>query len=187
MKASRSQAHHVAQMHIATPLGCMVAARSRLGLSGLWFQDQGDCPPELDAPVVANDPILNACAAHLDAYWSGATQPAWPGPTDLHGTEFQRQVWHALRAIPCGETASYGDLARRLNRPQAQRAVGAAVGANPISVLIPCHRVIGSLGALTGFSGGMHRKIALLQHEGYRIQQGRVALPQAELFSEASA
>lgn len=170
-------------MQISTPLGEMVAARSEAGLAGLWFVDQADCPAELSAPWVTGDPVLNACAAHLEAYWGGCN-PIWQGPTDLHGTAFQRDIWEALSRIPPGQAVSYGVLARQVRRPQAQRAVGAAVGANPISVLIPCHRVIGAQGALTGFSGGMHRKIALLQHEGFQVQQGRVKAAQPPLFAD---
>jgi methylated-DNA-[protein]-cysteine S-methyltransferase len=83
----------------------------------------------------------------------------------LHGTEFQRAVWNALRSIPCGETLSYGALARRIGRPSAVRAVGLANGANPVGVVVPCHRVIGSDGTLTGYGGGLSRKRWLLEHE----------------------
>lgn len=186
MNATRRTAHLVAQMHISTPLGTMLAARSASGLAGLWFTDQADCPDGITAPLVSADPILDDCAAHLEAYWLGH-QPVWRGPTDLHGTAFQRSIWQALLRIPPGQSVSYGDLAKQVDRANAHRAVGVAVGANPISVLIPCHRVIGAQGALTGFSGGMHRKIALLQHEGFQIQQGRVKAAQTTLFPERFA
>ena len=81
------------------------------------------------------------------------------------GTDFQREVWRALRGIPCGTTLSYGELARRIGRPNAVRAVGLANGANPIGVVVPCHRVIGSNGSLTGYGGGIERKRWLLDHE----------------------
>jgi methylated-DNA-[protein]-cysteine S-methyltransferase len=83
------------------------------------------------------------------------------------GTEFQRTVWQQLRQIPCGEILTYGQLAQRIGRPTASRAVGMANGSNPISIVVPCHRVIGSQGALTGYAGGVQRKQWLLQHEGY--------------------
>lgn len=87
-------------------------------------------------------------------------------PVKTAGTDFQRSVWRALRNIPCGETISYGTLARRIGRPAAVRAVGLANGANPVGVVVPCHRVIGSDGSLTGYGGGMERKRWLLAHEG---------------------
>ena len=83
------------------------------------------------------------------------------------GTEFQRTVWQQLRQIPCGEIITYGELAKRIGRPTASRAVGMANCSNPISIVVPCHRVIGSQGALTGYAGGVHRKQWLLKHEGY--------------------
>ncbi|MFE8119112.1 methylated-DNA--[protein]-cysteine S-methyltransferase [Brenneria goodwinii] len=92
------------------------------------------------------------------------------------GTEFQQQVWRELRQIPCGEITTYGELASRLGRPSAARAVGMANGSNPISIVVPCHRVIGANGALTGYAGGVHRKQWLLTHEGYFPQQNILAL-----------
>ncbi|KJM57815.1 methylated-DNA--protein-cysteine methyltransferase [Pluralibacter gergoviae] len=88
-------------------------------------------------------------------------------PGETAGTPFQREVWQALRTIPCGQVMHYGELAVRLGRPGAARAVGAANGANPISIVVPCHRVIGASGALTGYAGGVQRKEWLLRHEGY--------------------
>ncbi|MBH3130928.1 methylated-DNA--[protein]-cysteine S-methyltransferase [Serratia marcescens] len=91
-------------------------------------------------------------------------------PVMTAGTEFQRTVWQQLRQIPCGEILTYGQLAQRIGRPTAARAVGMANGSNPISIVVPCHRVIGSQGALTGYAGGVQRKQWLLQHEGYLPQ-----------------
>jgi len=88
-------------------------------------------------------------------------------PVMTAGTEFQRTVWQQLRQIPCGEIITYGELAKRIGRPTASRAVGMANGSNPISIVVPCHRVIGSQGALTGYAGGVQRKAWLLKHEGY--------------------
>src|SRR6185437_637184 len=100
--------------------------------------------------------------------------------TATAGTAFQREVWRALRDIPAGQTISYGELARRIGRPAAVRAVGLANGANPIGVVVPCHRVIGANGSLTGYGGGLHRKEWLLAHE--RAHTGHdVSAPQAEL------
>jgi methylated-DNA-[protein]-cysteine S-methyltransferase len=104
-------------------------------------------------------------SAAMRAYFAGNLKAIDDLPVATGGTEFQRQVWRALRQIPCGETVSYGELARRIGRPAAVRAVGLANGSNPISVVVPCHRVIGSDGSLTGYGGGMERKRWLLAHE----------------------
>lgn len=110
--------------------------------------------------------------AALRAYFAGTLDAIRDLPVVFHGTEFQRAVWSALRTIPCGETLSYGALARRIGRPSAVRAVGLANGANPVGIVVPCHRVIGSNGTLTGYGGGLSRKRWLLAHEG--------ALPESE-------
>ncbi|MDX5626894.1 MULTISPECIES: methylated-DNA--[protein]-cysteine S-methyltransferase [unclassified Brenneria] len=112
----------------------------------------------------------------LQRYFAGDLNVINTIPVVSVGTEFQQQVWRALRQIPCGETISYGELAARLGRPTASRAVGMANGANPIGVVVPCHRVIGAQGALTGYAGGVHRKQWLLTHEGYFPQQNIFAL-----------
>jgi methylated-DNA-[protein]-cysteine S-methyltransferase len=101
----------------------------------------------------------------MRAYFAGNLTAIDDLPVATGGTDFQRQVWRALRQIPCGETISYGELARRIDRPAAVRAVGLANGSNPISVVVPCHRVIGSDGSLTGYGGGIERKRWLLTHE----------------------
>jgi methylated-DNA-[protein]-cysteine S-methyltransferase len=104
-------------------------------------------------------------AAALRAYFAGKRAAIDDLPVATGGTDFQKTVWRALRQIPCGETISYGELARRIGRPAAVRAVGLANGANPIPIVVPCHRVIGSNGSLTGYSGGLERKRWLLAHE----------------------
>lgn len=183
MPAAHPPPNFVAQLHIDSPLGEMLAARTTEGLSGLWFTDQADCPQRIEVPECPSDEILLACATYLNDYWAGRN-PAWTHPIDLYGTDFQLAVWRSLLTIGPGEWRSYGALARDLNRAQAQRAIGAAVGANPISILIPCHRVLGATQTLTGYSGGMHRKIALLTHEGFSIRGNRVRVPsQAGLFA----
>jgi len=101
----------------------------------------------------------------LDAYFAGDLLAIDAVKTATGGAEFQREVWAGLRTIPAGETLSYGALAARIGRPKASRAVGAANGANPIAVIVPCHRVIGASGSLTGFGGGLERKAWLLEHE----------------------
>ena len=107
-------------------------------------------------------------AQQLSEYFAGKRQ-AFDLPLALHGTEFQLAVWNELLRVPYGETITYGELARRIGRPSAIRAVGAANGANPIPVIVPCHRVIGSNGTLTGYGGGIERKQWLLAHEGRRL------------------
>jgi methylated-DNA-[protein]-cysteine S-methyltransferase len=157
--------HHIAQRRLATPLGPMTAARSAHGLSGLWFDGQKHHPGVLDVPVLdAADPVLDAAVRALQAYFGGRKVDL--PPLDPSGTEFQRTVWRALLAVKRGASACYGELAAQLGRARAARAVGAAVGRNPISILVPCHRVLGSDGALTGYAGGLDRKRALLTLEG---------------------
>lgn len=102
----------------------------------------------------------------LRRYFAGQLDVLDTLAVELHGTPFQKQVWQALRKIPCGTTISYADLARRIGNPSAVRAVGTANGANPVAVIVPCHRVIGSDGSLTGYGGGLDRKRWLLAHEG---------------------
>lgn len=157
--------HHVLQRRIHTPLGALTAARSAAGLSGLWFDDQKHHPGTLAVPEDdGGDPVLSATEAALTAYFSG--KPFELPPLDPAGTAFQREVWRALLAIAPGQPSTYGALAGRLGRASAARALGAAVGRNPISVLVPCHRVVGADGSLTGYAGGLDRKKALLSLEG---------------------
>lgn len=156
--------HHILQRRIATPLGPLTAARSAAGLSGLWFDGQKHHPGPLAVPEDdGSDPVLSATAAALAAYFSGKSYDL--PPLDPAGTAFQREVWQALLAIAPGQPATYGALAGRLGRASAARALGAAVGRNPISVLVPCHRVVGADGSLTGYAGGLDRKRALLTLE----------------------
>jgi methylated-DNA-[protein]-cysteine S-methyltransferase len=162
-----------AQTVYRSPLGPLLLARTPVGLAGAWFEGQRHHPPRLDAPEVANDPLFERVADQLEHYFAGSLQ-AFDIPFDLQGTPFQRVVWQALLAIGAGTTRSYGDIARAIGRPVAVRAVGAAVGRNPISILVPCHRVIGSDGSLTGYAGGVERKVALLRLESARL--GPIAL-----------
>ena len=114
---------------------------------------------------------LEAAAEALDAYFAGALT-AFDLPLAAHGTPFQQRVWAALREIPYGATTSYGQLAAELGAPGAGRAVGAANGRNPISIVVPCHRVVGSTGAITGYAGGVERKRFLLDHESAHRSTG---------------
>ncbi len=159
-----------AQLEIETPLGKMLLARTAKGLAGAWFAGQKDYPVEIPAPVAPNDPLLRKTAHELAEYFAGRRK-TFDMPLDLYGTPFQCSVWRELLAIGCGQTSSYGAVARAIGRPSAVRAVGAAVGNNPISVIVPCHRIIGSDGSLTGYAGGLPRKVALLEIEGIATLQ----------------
>lgn len=154
-----------AQATIDTPLGPLLIARTAAGLAGAWFEGQKDHPGDIAAPVAEHDPLLRAAAAQLADYFRGHAD-RFDLPLDLHGTPFQLGVWKALLGIGQGQTRSYGDIARQVGSPQAVRAVGSAVGKNPVCVIVPCHRVLGTDGTLTGYAGGVHRKRALLTLEG---------------------
>ncbi len=154
-----------AQAHLSSPLGPILLARTEAGLAGAWFEAQKWHPAELNAPEQANDPLLQQAAEQINDYFAGR-RFHFDLPLDLHGTPFQQAVWRALCAINAGATQSYATVARRIGAPQAVRAVGAAVGRNPVSVIVPCHRVVGADGSLTGYAGGLERKRALLTLEG---------------------
>jgi len=132
----------------------------------LWPTHSGTLPA---ARPGGDHPILVEAIAQLNEYFSGKRRD-FDLPIEPKGTTFQRQVWAALQAIPWGETWSYGDLAAAIERPRAVRAVGAANGRNPLSIIVPCHRVLGRDGALTGYAGGLLAKRWLLQHEATRAQ-----------------
>jgi methylated-DNA-[protein]-cysteine S-methyltransferase len=112
-----------------------------------------------------DDPAIAKAAAQLHDYAAGRVE-SFDVPLELHGSDFQKAVWAALRTIPYGQTTTYGAIAAALGRPGQARAVGSAVGSNPIGIIVPCHRVIGADGSLTGFAGGLDRKVALLSREG---------------------
>ena len=154
-------------MIIETPIGALSALLDDEGrLVELHFDKQSKIgkPPEHRPPTVNDSPV----ADQLAEYFSGK-RTTFDLKLGLRGTPFQLDVWQALRDIPYGDTISYAELARRIGKPNAVRAVGAANGANPIPVIIPCHRVIGSNGTLTGYGGGIERKQWLLAHEGRRL------------------
>lgn len=157
-----------AQTAIDTPLGTMHLCATPTGLAGAWFHDQRHRPDSAwfsRWPVQDSHPALQLASQELNAYFNGQ-RSTFALPLDLSpGTDFQREVWAALQRIPCGQTVSYLELARQIGRPTAVRAVAAAIGRNPISVVIPCHRVVGSNGNLTGYAGGLPRKRALLSTE----------------------
>jgi methylated-DNA-[protein]-cysteine S-methyltransferase len=159
--------HCTAQATIDTPLGPLTLARTRLGLAGAWFEGQQHHPGPLAAPHDEGDPLLAQVAHELRAYFSGRPD-RFDLALDLHGTPFQQRVWRALLGIAAGGTSSYARIAAACDAPRAVRAVGAAIGRNPVSIIVPCHRVIGSDGTLTGYAGGIARKQALLDLESQR-------------------
>ena len=152
----------------ASPLGPMTLAASDKGLAGIWFDGQKHMPDTSAWPIQDQHPVLLQAQAQLREYFAGQRQQ-FDLRLDLdQGTDFQQQVWRGLLDIPAGRTMAYGALAARIGRPAAVRALGAAVGRNPISIVVPCHRVVGADGSLTGYAGGLERKVALLQLEQSR-------------------
>jgi methylated-DNA-[protein]-cysteine S-methyltransferase len=151
---------------MASPVGELKLVASDHGLSAILWENDDPARVRL-GPLVedVDHPILIEAERQIDEYFAGGRK-AFTVPLDFHGTEFQRSVWAALLAIPYGETRSYAEIARAVGRPTAFRAVGAANGRNPISIIAPCHRVIGTNGALTGFAGGLKAKELLLGLEG---------------------
>jgi methylated-DNA-[protein]-cysteine S-methyltransferase len=158
--------HHVqAHTRLDTALGPVVMAASARGLCGLWFEGQQHQPDPSAWPLDDAHPLLIQAAAQVNAYLAGEAR-SFELPLDLSpGTPFQQAVWQALRAIGHGHTQTYGEVAQRVGRPAATRAVGAAIGRNPISLVVPCHRVLGAGGGLTGYAGGVGRKLELLRLE----------------------
>lgn len=157
------------QTTVPSPLGEIRLVASSKGLAGLWFvRGQRHAPAEetqLSWPSVSTHPLLKEAERQLVAYFSGERRE-FDLPLDLQqGTAFQQAVWQGLLAIEPGRTESYAALAKRLGKPGAARAVGAAVGRNPVSIVVPCHRIVGATGRLTGYSGGLDRKQALLHLE----------------------
>ena len=151
-----------------SPVGPLTIVVSDDGLRAiLWPDDTPARVPSLDEPVpveASEHPVLAAATTQLDEYFAGE-RVDFDVPLDPVGTDFQQAAWRALRTIPFGETVSYGEQAERMGDKRKARAVGAANGRNPISIVVPCHRVVGSNGSLTGFAGGVEVKAWLLQHE----------------------
>jgi methylated-DNA-[protein]-cysteine S-methyltransferase len=154
----------VAQAQIDTPLGPMTAAATEHGLCGLWFDAQKHRPAPLSAKPNAKHPHLLAAQAWLREFWQRGDSRVLVA-LDPQGTPFQQQVWQAIRAIPAGSTVTYGSIALKLGTPNAARAVGAATGRNPLGLIVPCHRVVGQNGSMTGYAGGLPRKERLLAWE----------------------
>lgn len=151
---------------IDSPIGRLTLTSDGAALTGLYMAVASRPPPRNAGWVMdPTVPPLAQAARQLREYFAGERRQ-FDLPLQMHGTEFQRRVWRELTEIPFGETWSYGQLAKRLDNPSACRAVGLANGKNPIAIIVPCHRVIGADGSLTGFGGGLPRKEWLLTHEG---------------------
>ena len=181
LPARRTTGAGLAQGLIETPLGPLTALACDAGLMGLWFDRQQHSPGMLDAPIDDDQRWIAQAREELDLYFAGRLRE-FKVALAPQGTEFQEAVWRRLCAIRCGDTTSYGRIAREVGSPQASRAVGAAVGRNPITVIVPCHRVIGENGTLTGYAGGLHRKQALLDIEGIVLAPGARHVAQATLI-----
>lgn len=183
---------HVFSDKMKTPLGELVLLADESGnLRAIEWADHED---RIHPSLSRRDRSMQITAesrcnpfgltAALEAYFAGEIESIQSLPVLTTGTPFQQSVWKALRSIPAGETTSYGSLAKKLGVPAAMRAVGLANGANPISIVIPCHRVIGANGSLTGYGGGLHRKRWLLEHE----QRSRPAVgPSYSSMSKSAA
>lgn len=156
----------IAQAHFDSPLGPLTMAATARGLAGLWFDGQTHHPGALDAPQDARQTFIALAHADLERYWRDGAQARFHVPLDPQGTAFQQAVWRTLLQIPAGATSTYATVAARIGKPLAVRATGAAVGRNPLSIIVPCHRVLGRDGSLTGYAGGLPRKLALLRLEG---------------------
>lgn len=159
-----------ARRHVVvdSPIGPLTLVAHGQRLACIYMNDHRHMPdPERFGPAVDAPPgdVLTRTAEQLHEYFAGDRQEFDVELDPESGTEFQRTVWAALREIPYGQTISYADLARRIGRPTAFRAVGLANGRNPISIIVPCHRVVGSAGSLTGYGGGVERKQQLLELE----------------------
>jgi len=158
---------------IDSPIGELLLLGDDQALHGLYMQD-GRKPMRIAQDWERTPAPFAAVIAQLHEYFDGQ-RVAFDVPLVMDGSTFERRVWRALRDIPYGETVSYGELARRIGQPTAARAVGLANGRNPISVIVPCHRVIGANGTLTGYGGGLERKRMLLELESGQTCLGRSA------------
>ncbi|AXF78695.1 methylated-DNA--[protein]-cysteine S-methyltransferase [Erwinia tracheiphila] len=167
---------------MSSPVGELKLIASDSGLAAvLWENDRPGRVRLLNPQESDHPPVLLEAEKQLREYFSGARQ-SFTLNLEFHGTEFQKKVWHALLTIPYGQTRSYGDIARQIGHPRAVRAVGAANGKNPVSIIAPCHRVIGANGKLTGFAGGLEIKAFLLKAE--TVLPASITQPAAQTNNE---
>lgn len=156
---------------MASPVGELTLVASEHGLAAVLWENDDPKRVRLEPRVERQDhPVLDEAGQQLGEYFAGQRE-AFDLPLDFKGTDFQKSVWAALLTIPFGETRSYADIAGQIGKPSACRAVGAANGRNPISIIAPCHRVVGANGALTGFAGGLDAKRYLLGLEGGSLRK----------------
>ena len=165
MKATNEKPMTYSCKTMKSPVGLLKLVASSRGLAAILWENDDPHRVQLGRLVEDRDhPVLLEAERQLADYFAG-TRRTFSVNFDFIGTDFQKAVWRALAAIPFGETRSYAQIAAQIGRPKAVRAVGAAIGRNPISIVVPCHRVIGSNGKLTGFAGGMETKASLLRLE----------------------
>lgn len=150
------------QTLLESPVGLLTLVSNGRALVGVTFPDHSPAPKHTGDP--GSDAVLEHATAELREWFAGQRQ-SFSVPVERAGTPFQMAIWEQLDAIGWGETRTYGELAHAIGRPKASRAVGAAVGRNPLSIVVPCHRVLGASGRITGFAGGVDRKRWLLAHE----------------------
>ena len=172
--------------HFESPIGRLLLTCDGTALTGLFMEPSRKAQSTDGWLHDANIAPLSAAVRQLTEYFSG-TRREFDLPLRLQGTPFQQRVWRELTEISFGETWSYGQLAKRIGKPSASRAVGLANGSNPISLIVPCHRVIGADGTLTGYGGGLERKRWLLAHEGLGYISGRVTVKMAPVSSDLFA
>ncbi|RXR05383.1 methylated-DNA--[protein]-cysteine S-methyltransferase [Pseudoxanthomonas composti] len=161
----------IAYRRIDSPVGALLIAASDAGLHGIEFPENRHPLRRTPGWHEGDHPMIDLARRQLEEYFAGRRQQ-FTLPLAPAGTDFQRKVWNTLAAIPFGSTWSYGQLALRVGKPSASRAVGAANGRNPLPIVLPCHRVIGSSGAMTGFGGGLPTKEFLLRLEGALPDRG---------------
>jgi methylated-DNA-[protein]-cysteine S-methyltransferase len=166
MTTNDEHEHTLVSREIGSPIGTLTLIATQAALVGVYFEGHRPAPREM-TDRRAPSAVLELAEADLVAYFGDATH-RFRVPMAARGTELERAVWHELERIPKGATSTYGTIARTIGRPSAARAIGAAVGRNPLSIVVPCHRVLGASGSLTGFAGGLARKAWLLAHEGAR-------------------
>jgi len=152
-------------IHVDSPVGRLRLTANARALIDIAFDDAGGGQGENQPRTATEHPVLVLAARELEEYFGGERK-AFTIPCEPAGTDFERQVWRALAAIPMGETRSYTDIARAVGRERAVRAVGGANHRNPLAIVVPCHRVIGRAGELRGYAGGLDKKAWLLRHEG---------------------
>lgn len=148
-----------------SPHGPMLITATPKGLAGVYFRGQKHFPEKRDWRRDMRHPVLRKARRELEEYFAGR-RTRFDVPLDPQGTEFQRKVWKAITRVGFGKTLTYGELAKRAGHPGSARAAGAATGRNPIGIIVPCHRIVGANGSLTGYAGGLNRKRALLALEG---------------------